>query len=217
MAARRRRADLHGADAEVLQILALQSSDPVRIRRVLDPRNPVSASIMSHVIALLDVKAVAGRAMEALQAAVNERSGALVDALLDTRHSRSVRRRLARVLSVGRSQSVADGLLQAMDDEALDIRVQCARALFRVRRRNPGVQIDPELMLDLVRKEVTFGAQDLAHVFTLLAFVLPVEPLRAAYRSLRGDNIRARGTSLEYLSGVLPRDIRAGLWPMLDR
>jgi hypothetical protein len=42
-------------------------------------------------------------------------------------------------------------------------------------------------------------------------FVLPVRPLRAAYRSLRGDDQHARGTALEYLHGVLPKDIRTAL------
>ena len=54
-------------------------------------------------------------------------------------------------------------------------------------------------------------APDLRHVFTLLSFVLPVRPLRAAYRGLRGDDQHARGTALEYLHGVLPKDIRAAL------
>jgi len=141
----------------------------------------------------------------------------LLDALLDRGQPRVVRRRLARVLSVCRSQSVADGLLLAIDDEALDVRVQCARALFRLCRHNPGLRVDPEPMLDLVRNELARGAPDLAHVFTLLAFVLPVQPLRVAYRGVRGPNQRARGTALEYLGGVLPRDIRAGLWPILER
>ena len=37
------------------------------------------------------------------------------------------------------------------------------------------------------------------HVFTLLAVVLPRQPLRIAYRALRSDDRRLRGTALEYL------------------
>jgi hypothetical protein len=49
------------------------------------------------------------------------------------------------------------------------------------------------------------------HVFTLLSFVVPIRPLRAAYRGLRGGDGHARGTALEYLHGVLPKDIRVAL------
>jgi hypothetical protein len=213
---RRARVDLHGADAEVLQILAVQSGDPRRIRKVLDARNPLSRSVLPHAIPLLEGRAVAGEVMRALEPIVETRSGALVDALLDTRYSRIVRRRLARVLSVSRSSSVADGLLMALHDEALDVRVQCARALFRIRRRQPELSIDTGSILDLVRTELTLGAPDLAHVFTLLAFVLPIRPLRVAYRSVRGTDPHARGRALEYLGGVLPKDVRAGLWAILE-
>jgi hypothetical protein len=194
-----------------LQIVALQSRDPNRIRLVLDPRNPIRASILPHVIPLLEDRAVAGSAMQALQLVADTYGGALVDVLLDPSRTTVVRRRLARVLSVCRSQTVADGLLMAVDDPLPDIRTQSARSLFRIRSRHADVRIDAERMLDLVRTELARTAPDLRHVFTLLAFVLPVRPLRAAYRGLRGDDQHARGTALEYLHGVLPKDIRTGL------
>lgn len=216
MAKSRARTNLRGADTEVLQIVALQSRDPVRIRRVLDPRNPMRASILPHVIPLLDDRAVAASAMQALQLVADTHGGALIDALLDPSRTPAVRRRLARVLSVCRSQVVADGLLIAAEDPNADVRAQCARSLFRIRRRHADVRIDAERMLDLVRTELARSTPDLRHVFTLLSFVLPVHPLRAAYRRLRGDDPRARGTALEYLHGVLPRDIRTALLGKLE-
>jgi hypothetical protein len=205
------RTNLRGADADVLQIVALQSRDANRIRLVLDPRNPIRASLLPHVIPLLEDRAVAGTAMHALQLVADTYGGALVDALLDPTRTTVVRRRLARVLSVCRSQIVADGLLMAVEDPLSDIRNQSARSLFRIRRRHADVRIGTERMLDLVRTELARTAPDLRHVFTLLLFVLPVRPLRAAYRSLRGDDQHARGTALEYLHGVLPKDIRTAL------
>ena len=77
------RTNLRGADGDVLQIVALQSRDPSRIRLVLDPRNPIRASILPHVIPLLEDRAVAGSAMQALQLAADTYGGALVDALLN--------------------------------------------------------------------------------------------------------------------------------------
>jgi len=205
------RTNLRGADADVLQIVALQSRDANRIRRVLDPRNPIHASILPHVIPLLEDRAVAANAMRALQLVADAHSGALLDALFDPTRTPVVRRRLARVLAVCRSQVVVDGLLSAVEDPLPDVRAQSARSLFRIRRRYPDVRIDPDRMLDLVRTELARSEPDLRHVFMLLLFVLRVQPLRAAYRGLRGGDSHARGTALEYLHSVLPKDIRDAL------
>lgn len=217
MAKKRERADLRGADVEVLQIVALQSREASRVRRVLDPRNPVSASILPHVIPLLGVPAVAGDAMQALQRVADQYPGALIDALLDRSNPLPVRRRLARVLSECRSQIAADGLLTALDDDLLDVRRQCARSLFRIRRRCPEFRLDGERMLDVVRAELAREPTDLPHLFTLLSFVVPVQPLRAAYRGLRGTDRHARGTALEYLHGILPKDVRVVLMEKLEQ
>jgi len=99
----------------------------------------------------------------------------------------------------------------AVEDPLADVRAQCARSLFRICRRYMDIRIDADRVLDLVRTELARIEPDLRHVFTLLLFVLPVQPLRAAYRGLRGDDPRARGTALEYLHGVLPKDIRVVL------
>ncbi len=211
------RTNLRGADAEVLQILALQSGEPTRIRRVLDPRNPLSGSLVPHVIPLLGVRSVAGSAMLALQLVADQHPGTLVDALLDPGRDAAVRRRLARVLSVCQSQTVADGLLIAAEDPLAELRTQCARSLFRIRRRCAHVRFDAERMLDLVRTELARDAADLRHVFTLLSFTVPVRPLRAAYRGLRGEDPRARGTALEYLHGILPKDIRVRLLGKIEK
>ena len=60
------------------------------------------------------------------------------------------------------------------------------------------------------------ASQSLAHVFTLLALVLPTEPLRIAFRGLHTDDDSLRGTALEYLESVLPPEIRDRLWPFLE-
>ena len=217
MAKKRARTNLRGADAEVLQIVALQSRDPIRVRRVLDPRNRISAAVLPHVIPLLDDRALAGPAMQALLRVADQHCGALVDALLDPSREPAVRRRLARVLSVCRSQVAADGLLIAVEDPLPDLREQCARSLFRIRRRVSDIRLDAGRMLDLVQGELARGSQDLRHLFTLLSFVVPVQPLRAAYRGLRGSDRHARGTALEYLYGVLPKDIRAAVMRKFER
>jgi hypothetical protein len=211
VAKQRARTNLRGADADVLQIVALQSGDPDRIRRVLDPRNPIGASLLPHVIPLLGERVVAGIAMQSLQIVADSHGGALIDALLDPSRTPEIRRRLARVLSACQSRVVVDGLLLGVEDPQPDVRAQCARSLFRIRRQRTDLRIDADRMLDLVRAELARDNPDLRHVFTLLSFVIPVQPLRAAYRGLRGDDSYARGTALEYLHGILPRDIRVAL------
>jgi hypothetical protein len=56
----------------------------------------------------------------------------------------------------------------------------------------------------------------LEHVFTLLALVVPREPVQIAYRAVRSQDRAMRGTALEYLENVLPDDVRSALWPHLD-
>jgi hypothetical protein len=112
--------------------------------------------------------------------------------------------------------------------------------------KNPRVQIDPAAIFAVVLREVAVGrgvwesrrlldhdegadrgssldafvrtraGESLAHVFTLLALVLPREPLQMAFRSLHTDDDQLRGTALEYLEGVLPAAIRQRLWPFIE-
>jgi hypothetical protein len=43
-----------------------------------------------------------------------------------------------------------------------------------------------------------------------------MEPLRIAFRGLHTTDPDLRGTSLEYLEGVLPPQVRERLWPFLE-
>jgi hypothetical protein len=212
VAKKRARTNLRGADVEVLQIVALQSGEPSRIRHVLDPCSPIRPALLPHVIQLLGDRAVAIAAMQALQRVADQHPGALIDALLDPSREPAVRRRLARALSACRSQQVADGLLLAADDPSPELRTQCGRSLLRIHRQGAEVKLDADRVLDLVRAELAQSSPDLRHAFTLLLLILPVRPLRAAYRGLRGNDPHARGTALEYLHGILPKDIRVALF-----
>jgi ATP:ADP antiporter, AAA family len=60
------------------------------------------------------------------------------------------------------------------------------------------------------------ASRALEHVFTLLGLVLATEPLRIAYRGLHTTDKSLRGTALEYLDSVLPREIHTQLWPFID-
>jgi HEAT repeat protein len=211
----RGRIDLRGADTESLQVLALQSGDVDRIRRVLDPRNTLTHAVAAHVIPLLGVRPVAPDAVRALQAVAEQHAGKLVDTLVDRHQPADVRRRIARVLSACHSQRSVDGLLLGLRDSDRDVRTQCSRALLVVRSHNPDTRIDDGAVREALVSEAATAPVDLALVFTMLALVHPRQPIRSAYRALRKGDAHLRGTALEYLHELLPPDIRAALWPHL--
>ena len=53
-------------------------------------------------------------------------------------------------------------------------------------------------------------------MFSVLGLVLPAEPLRIALHAVQTDDAALRGIALEYLESILPPDVRAQLWPLLD-
>jgi AAA family ATP:ADP antiporter len=233
------------ADPEIQELVALRSRKRERIVAVLRQDEVLPASLVPRVVSLLAWDAVANEATRALQKAAEDRVGALVDALIDPNQPFAVRRRLARVFSICVSQRAADGLMLGLADLRFEVRFQCGRSLAAIVDRNPLVRVDAARIFDVVRREVAVGrpvwesqrllehidddrhtfvdeflkdraGQSLAHVFTLLALVLPARPLQIAYRGLHTDDPTLRGTALEYLEGVLPQDIRERLWPFLE-
>ena len=230
------------ADPEVQEILALRSRDVERIRQVLRDEDGLPATLVSHVIPLLAWDPVADDAIRALKGVAEERVGELTDALLNPNQAFAVRRRLARVFAVCVSQRAVDGVLLGLEDLRFEVRFHCGRSLAAIVERNAFVRVDMERVFTLVRRELAVGrpvwesqrlldevddsrfvddflkqraGQSLAHVFTLLSLVLPTVPLQIAYRGLHTNDKALRGTALEYLEGVLPRDIRDRLWPVL--
>lgn len=227
-------------------IAVLTSFDRARIVDVLRRPEGLSRALVPHVVPLLAWDAVANDAINALRKVSEEHVGMLTDALIDPGQDFAVRRRLARAFSLCVSQRAVDGLFLGLEDARFEVRFQCGRSLAAIRERNTFVAIDRQRTLDVVRQEVAVSRpvweshrlldqmedpehlstvdeflrdrtnQSLAHVFTLLSLVLQPEPLRIAFRGLHNRDARLHGTSLEYLDGVLPPDIRDRLWPFLD-
>jgi hypothetical protein len=212
---------------------------------VLSDEEGLPGSLVPHVIPLLAWDPVAEEAARALRKVVEEHVGTLIDVLIDPNQPFAVRRRLARVFSTCVSQRAADGLLLGLEDLRFEVRFQCGRSLAAIVEKNARIRIDRERVFDAVRREVAVGrpvwesqrlldtldqgeprtfvdeflkdraGQSLAHVFTLLALVLPTAPLQIAYRGLHTSDSGLRGTALEYLEGVLPPDLRERLWPFV--
>lgn len=238
--------ELAVADPSIQQILTLQSGDRAGIVSVLRNERGLARPLVPYVVTLLGRDEVAEECVRALRGVAEERVGELLDTLLDPNQPFVIRRRLARVFSVCVSQRAVDGLLLGLEDLRFEVRFQCGRSLLAIVEKNPNVRIDKERIFSFVKREVavnrhawenrrlldgpetdddrTFleelirdrASQSLAHVFTMLALVLPTEPLRIAFRGLHTDDQGLRGTSLEYLESVLPSDIRALLWPFLE-
>jgi hypothetical protein len=235
-------ATTHASDPQLQDILALRSNDRGAAIRVLSRTDGIAAPLVPHVIALLGSDALADYAVFALRKVAEEHVGQLTDAMLDPNREVESRRRLARVFSICVSQRAADALVQALDDDRFDVRSQAVRSLSAIVDKNPRVRFDQQRIFDAALKEVEVSrpvwesqrlleesaagstvdavvrdraGQSLTHVFALLSLVLPREPLQVAFKSLRSGDANLRGTSLEYLEGVLPQPIRQQLWPFL--
>jgi hypothetical protein len=233
--------------ADVRDILRLKSRNRDQVMQVLVRQDGLTPALVPHVIPLLAWEPLADHAVYALRKVAEEHVGALEDALIDPNQDFAVRRRLVRVFSVCVSQRAADALMFGLDDARFDVRFQAARSLTEVLEKNPGVVIDARRVFDAVEREAGVGrpvwesrrlldgvsgtealsaldefirdraGTSLGHVFTLLALVLPREPLQIAFKSLQTDDQQLHGTALEYLDGVLPARIRERLWPYLER
>jgi hypothetical protein len=105
-----------------------------------------------------------------------------------------------------------------------------AETVFDAVRRDlmtdPGVWPARDVIDDRVAASAASGRQRddarvhsgsaLAHVLTVLGLVLPSEPLRIALHAVLTDDPTLRETALEYLESILPTDVRAQLWPVLE-
>jgi hypothetical protein len=137
-------------------------------------------------------------------------------------------------------------LTAGLQDLRFEVRYECARSLRAVRASAARVRIDEAAIEAAILREVsvsrsvwesrrlieasatrdasdpllalvtTRAGRALAHVFTLLEFILPAEPLAIAFRGLHTNDRALRGTALEYLETVLPARIREQLWPFLE-
>ncbi len=58
--------------------------------------------------------------------------------------------------------------------------------------------------------------QSMEHVFSLLALILPRDPLKVAFRALHGEDRLLRGLGLEYLETALPPDVFGLFRKMLE-
>lgn len=170
--------------------------------------------------------------------------GQLIDALTDPEENVIVRRRVPRILEACPSQRCADGLLLGLEDERFAVRYRCAAALKKITAADSDLLIARDTIIKFAVREAKVGKQlwdanpdidaaesldgresksdtthklglSLEHIFNLLSLILDRAPLRLAQEALASDDKGLRGTGLEYLENVLPKQIRGPLWPYL--
>jgi hypothetical protein len=233
-------------DPELASLIELRSGNPRRVHAELNRDRPMSPAIAAQVTTLLAWDDVSGWASRALAKAAPGITGQLIDRLVDSSEDFAVRRRIPRILSTCMTRRAVDGLIDALLDDRFEVRYQSARALARIHDRSPALAVDGTLVYAAVARETLVdrrlwneqrlidepepedspefveapvpgrGGRRLEHIFTILSLVLPRAPLQVAYKGLLTTDTMLRGTGLEYLESVLPRDIWNSLRPLLD-
>ena len=157
-----------------------------------------------------------------------------------------MRRRIPLILATYPHPRAAEGLSHGLSDRRFEVRYRCGRGLSHLTQMEPTFHVSPQVVYGAVLREVEVGAgvwegrrlldrlddeawspvvdeaireranKSLEHVFTLLALVLPRQPLRIAFRGLHVEDPFLRGTAMEYLESALPPEIRKPLWPYLE-
>ena len=187
-----------------------RSGDPALVRRALHASPEPDPSLVAALLPHLASDELFPDVLRALRRAAPRVTGQLVDALLDPSLDPVVRRRIPRVLKASPTGRAADGLLEALDDRAFEIRSAAAAALAALHERSAVVRIAREEVLERVRRELDSGEpvdRQLPQLFALLSLVLERGPLQIAWAAMRGQDRTLKGTALEYLSNVLPPDV----------
>lgn len=235
--------DAH-ALALVKAITDLLSGDPARIRRCL-AGDFMDIRLAPYLFPLLGNDMLADDVRMELRWLAPQLIGALSDALMDPDLSLAARQRIPSVLEVTHNPRAVSALMLGLSEDEFNIRYSCARALARMRERDPYMRIDNAQVFAAVEREVsvdntTWSSRDLQfdidlpadltampgsseirlnysmeHVFTLLGLVLDREALVLALRAVLSSDRILSGTALEYLENVLPEEVRSGLWPHL--
>jgi hypothetical protein len=233
-------------DAIPRALVELRSADVQRVLAALGPDKAWNPILGSQVIQLLAWDPVSQAARAFLERGADRIAGQLTDALLDPEVEFGIRRRIPRLLARSGSQRGVQGLIEGLRDSRFEVRFQCGRALDYLRQHREDLDFRTRDIYAAVERELSVSKtiwrswrildkressdeynfldgllreradQSLEHVFSLLAVVLPREPLMAAFRGLHEDDRNFHGLALEYLETVLPPNLRDRLWIILE-
>lgn len=230
--------DTRPPDPTLQRLIDLQSGKTQVVARALTGIDQLDRMLAPQVITLLGWDAMAPEALRVLRSGVHQITGQLLDTLLDESSDFAVRRRIPRVLAYSDDLRAVQGLLLALNDSRFEVRFQCARSLDVILQRNPQHRPSRETVFAIIERELSVsrgvwesrrlldGRQSndqflfldnvlreranlsWEHLFSLLALILPREPLKVAFQALHTDDRLLRGLALEYLDSVLPPSLR---------
>lgn len=225
----------------------LRSGQEARVKRALETQRPLDPVLVPAVIDLLAWQSVYGAAREALLSVRSPIAGQLGDRLADTRCDFSIRRRIPSLLLAVGGRRAMQSLVEGLHDERFEVRFRCSRALDELVCREAALKPPAEVVYEAVERELSVDQnlwrsrrllaeqtpleplqhlddvlreradRSLEHLFSLLALVLPREPLKAAFRSLHSDDAGLQALALEYLDGVLPAGLGGKLRALLEK
>jgi hypothetical protein len=233
-------------DPVLARIADLRSGSVERVKLALAPDQPYDAAVVPFAIRLLGWDAAMEWARAFLMRHAHRAIGQLTDALLDAEQDFAVRRRIPQVLAYTSSQRAVDALTEALADPRFEIRFHCSRAIEFLHRMTEGLRFDTEALARAVETELSSSRaiwegrklldrdgsdsqywyldevlreradKSLEHLFSLLAVMLPAEPLKAAFRGLHGEDRMLRGLALEFLEMHLTREQVGRLRKLVD-
>jgi hypothetical protein len=234
----------HDLDPRVRTLVDLRSGDRVRVEAALHSLVRPDRVEVAQVLQLLAWDDLAPLVRLTLEKVAASHVGLLEDALRDRETDFAIRRRIPRILSILASERALRALLAGLDDGRFEVRYQCAKAITRMQATNRSLTVDLPSIVAIVERELSVPLQvrqshrlldadpedesewpdarpggtprHLEYLFSLLAIVLPREPLRAAFQGLRSGDPELRALTLEYLEGVLPPAVVVQLWAMPD-
>ena len=226
------------SDPVLQQLLDLRSGNIDLVRRTLGNIQNLDAILVPQVIILLAWEQVVPDVLVLLRGSVDQFAGQMVDALLDANTDFAIKRRISRALAYSDDGRAVQGLMQGLDDSRFEVRFQCARALDTILQQHPQYRPERERVFAIIEREMSVSSGvwesrrlldprqtadqflfldsvlkeraqlSWEHLFSLLALILPREPLRVAFQALHTDDRLLRGLALEYLGSVLPPSLR---------
>jgi len=224
----------------VASVTELASGQPDRILAELGAHS-LDRRLVSMIIPLLEHRDTRSAAMRALERTASESIGQLSDALLNQEFSANVRYRIPSILARVASPRTVRALTYGLSEADFELRERCARALLALRRKDAQLRPPQSLVTATVQRELGVSPEEwksrgaaaapvdsalsqiaalssdrsLQHVFTILCLELEPDELELSLRALGTDDLKLRGTALEYLENVIPGEIKAALWPHL--
>jgi len=226
------------SDPLLQQLADLRSGNPLRVRQTLAGIKQLDSLLAPQVIVLLAWDEVSPDALQILRKDVKQIAGQLVDSMLDKNTDFAIRRRIPRILAYSDDLRAVQGLMGGLGDTNFEVRFHSARALDAILQKHPEYRPAPDAVFAIIDHELSvdrgvwenrrlldrrqsndqflFLDETLRerallsweHLFTLLALILPREPLKVAFQALHTDDRILRGLALEYLDSVLPHSLR---------